>query len=70
MNIPKIITAHYRQYILVKEYPNYYLYEDMITHVKETFKYYDLVQIVNQKYDDKKHEEYRRYLDDCKKGLC
>lgn len=70
MEIPKIITAHYRQYIFVKEYPNYYLYEDKITHVKEAFKHSDLIQIVNQEYDDKKHISYRRFLYDNEKGLC
>lgn len=38
MKIPKIISRYGRQYIFVKEYPNFYLYKDMYTGVNETFK--------------------------------
>lgn len=42
MKIPKIISKNGHEYILVKEYPNFILYKDMITGVKETFQRYDL----------------------------
>lgn len=37
MKIPKIISKNNREYILVKEYPNYYLYKDMMTGFNECF---------------------------------
>ncbi len=42
MKIPKIISKNNHEYIFVKEYPNFVLYEDMITHVKECFSRYEL----------------------------
>lgn len=42
MKIPKIISKNNHEYIFVKEYPNFIMYEDMITHCKECFKYSDL----------------------------
>ena len=42
MIIPKIISKNGHEYIFVKEYPNFILYKDMITGVKETFQRYDL----------------------------
>lgn len=42
MRIPKIISKNNHEYIFVKEYPNFIMYEDMITGVKETFQRYDL----------------------------
>lgn len=42
MKIPKIISKNGHEYIFVKEYPNFILYQDMITGVKETFQRYDL----------------------------
>lgn len=42
MRIPKIISKNDHEYIFVKEYPNFILYQDMITGVKETFQRYDL----------------------------
>lgn len=42
MKIPKIISKNGHEYIFVKEYPNFILYQDMITGVKETFQKYDL----------------------------
>ena len=42
MKTPKIISKNGRKYIFVKEYPNFVLYKDMTTGVKETFKRYDL----------------------------
>ena len=42
MKIPKIISKNGHEYIFVKEYPNFILYKDMITGVKETFQRYDL----------------------------
>lgn len=42
MKIPKIISKNNREYILVKEYPNFIMYKDMITGVKHCFKKQDL----------------------------
>ncbi len=48
MKIPKIIKhrekgEHYfRTFEFVKEYPNYFLYQDTETHTKQCFKLYDL----------------------------
>ena len=38
MKIPKIISRYGKQYIFVKEYPNFYLYKDMYIGTHETFK--------------------------------
>ena len=45
MRIPKIISKGERVYIIEKEYPNFVLYKDMKTGVKECFKLVDLVHI-------------------------
>lgn len=45
MRIPKIISKNNREYILVKEYSNYCLYQEMIVGYKECFLIQDLVQI-------------------------
>ena len=42
MEIPKIITANNRRYILVKEYPSHILYRDAITGTRTSFQRYDL----------------------------
>ena len=42
MKIPKIISKNNHEYVFVKEYSNFIMYEDMITHCKECFKYSDL----------------------------
>ena len=42
MKIPKIISKNGHEYIFVKEYPNFILYEDMLTGVREAFQRYDL----------------------------
>lgn len=42
MKIPKIISKNNHEYILVKEYPNYVMYMDMLTHVKECFPRHEL----------------------------
>lgn len=42
MKIPKIISKNGHEYIFVKEYPNFILYEDMTTGTKEAFQRYDL----------------------------
>lgn len=42
MKIPKIISKNNHEYILVKEYPNYIMYMDMLTHVKECFSRHEL----------------------------
>ena len=45
MRIPKVIDKDNHQYIFVKEYPNFILYKDMLTGVKECFKISDLIEI-------------------------
>lgn len=42
MKIPTIIRKNNHDYIYVKEYPNFILYKDMITGVKECFKRQEL----------------------------
>ena len=42
MKIPKIITSKGKQFILVKEYPNFIMYKDMLTGVKECFNKQEL----------------------------
>lgn len=42
MKTPKVISKNGHKYIFVKEYPNFVLYKDMITGVRETFQRYDL----------------------------
>lgn len=45
MKIPKIISKNNHEYIFVKEYKNYIMYEDMITHTKECFCWHELGMI-------------------------
>lgn len=42
MKIPKIISKNNHKYILEKEYPNFIIYKDMITGVKECFNRQEL----------------------------
>ena len=42
MRIPQIISKNNHEYIFVKEYPNFVMYEDMITHCKECFSRQEL----------------------------
>lgn len=42
MKIPKITSKNNREYILVKEYPNFIMYKDMITGVKADFNRQEL----------------------------
>ena len=48
MKIPKAISKNNHEYILVKEYPNFILYKDLITGVKECFTPYQLGLIKEQ----------------------
>lgn len=48
MRIPKIISNNNKEFILVKTYKNYALYQDMITGIKECFTYYELGLIKDQ----------------------
>lgn len=45
MKIPKIISKKGQEYIFVKEYPEFYLYENMITKTKQCFKRDELIEI-------------------------
>ena len=40
--IPKIISKKGHEYIFVKEYPNFIMYEDMVTKAKECFNRQEL----------------------------
>lgn len=62
MRIPKIITSNGNQFILVKEYPNFVMYKDMITGVKECFNKQDLGLIERQKKPRKLRPENVSYL--------
>lgn len=42
MKIPKIISKNNHEYIFVKEYPNFIMYKDMITGVKQNFNRQEL----------------------------
>ena len=42
MKIPKIISKNGNQYIFEKEYPNFILYKDMLTGVKECYNKQEL----------------------------
>ena len=48
MKIPKIISKDNHEYILVKEYKNFIMYEDMITHTKECFNRQELGLVKEQ----------------------
>lgn len=48
MKIPKVISKNNHEYILVKEYPNFILYKDLLTGVKECFTLYQLGLIKEQ----------------------
>jgi len=53
----KIISKNNREYILVKEYPNFIQYKDMITGLKECFKRDELEHI-----KEKRKEKVPKYL--------
>lgn len=42
MKIPKIISKDNHEYIFIKEYKNFIMYEDMLTHCKECFSRQEL----------------------------
>ena len=48
MKIPKVISKNGHEYILVKEYKNFIMYEDMITHSKECFNRQELGLVKEQ----------------------
>lgn len=45
MKIPKVISKGKHVYIIEQEYPNFILYKNMMTGVKECFHIGDLVRI-------------------------
>ena len=45
MKIPKVISKNNHEYIFTKQYPNYVLYVDLLTGVKECFSYHELGMI-------------------------
>ena len=52
MRIPKIVSQNNKEYIIIKEYPNFVLYVDWITGVKECFTYHELglIQPIDKKW--------------------
>lgn len=42
MKIPKVISKNNNEYIIVKEYENYVLYENLFTGAKECFSRHEL----------------------------
>lgn len=48
MKIPKIISKDNHEYIFVKEYKNFIMYEDMLTGAKECFKRQELGLVKEQ----------------------
>ena len=48
MTMPKIISKDGHEYIFVKEYKNFIMYEDMLTGIKECFSRYELGAIKKQ----------------------
>lgn len=54
MKIPKVISKNNHEYILVKEYPNFILYKDLLTGVKECFTLYQLGLIEEEVKPDRK----------------
>ena len=55
MTTPKIISKDNREYILVKKYPNFILYKDMITGSKECFKIQELKLILKRRKDHERN---------------
>lgn len=49
MEIPKIIEKNEHIYIFEKRYPNYFLYKDMKTGVKECFHLFELIKSKNDR---------------------
>lgn len=64
MEIPKNIRRDGRKYKFVKKYPNYYMYQDVETGVKEYFQAFDLglveEKITPQKANQKQLKLLRR----------
>ena len=56
MKIPKVIEKDEHVYIFVEEYPNFILYKDMNTGVKECFQITDLIEIKNERLHRAKRE--------------
>lgn len=64
MEIPKYVRRENRKYKFVKKYPNYYMYQDVETGVKECFQAFDLglveEKITPQKANQKQLKLLRR----------
>ena len=62
MEIPKNIRRDGRKYKFVKKYPNYYMYQDVETGVKECFQAFDLGLIEKNKEPVKKPKKILRAM--------
>lgn len=47
MKIPKMIKKNKQIYVFEKKYPNYYMYQNRLTGVKECFSAFDLQEKFN-----------------------
>lgn len=48
MKIPKTISKNRKKYMFVKRYPNFIMYRDMLTGIKECFTYHELGLVKKQ----------------------
>ena len=62
MEIPKNIRRDGRKYKFVKKYPNYYMYQDVETGVKECFQAFDLGLIEKNKESVKQPKKILRAM--------
>ena len=63
MKIPKIINKNNHKYIFKKQYPNYVLYVDLLTGVRECFTFHELGLIKN-------HSEKRKWRNLSPERVC
>lgn len=54
MKAPKVLKVDNRKYIYIKEYPNFYLYQQSKGMFYECFDDIDIIQVLLGKYDNKK----------------
>lgn len=62
MKIPKVISKNNNQYIFVREYPNFILYKNLLTGVKECFSKHELGLIEEQEKPRNSNPQRVRYL--------
>lgn len=49
MKIPKMIKKNKKIYVFEKKYPNYYMYKNRSTGIKECFSSFDLKELKNSR---------------------